>query len=669
MNDPLIVSLFPGLESINTKKNTNKNNTNFTKDLFTKKLGHKVNFELNKITKRLNPNSRLPNFFKNISTFPKNNSNPNLYSSFRKKNYIDKFNKIVNTRNKPTFSNSPRKGFENKKQTGETLLFESFFKNFHSKNKKDIKRFLENNMSNNKSINNDNKISNNISNFSKSNKIENYSNIQPNRKILDSIVTFKHNYSYNYLKYNSNTESNNKSNKSKNNIKNSNFNNNIIKKKKNKIFNNALKEENKKEINNYYYKKDKNELIKDENNSKIFIKSFFEDFINISNIYESFLEYKNSINNFNETYFYLFKINSFPTNIKMKMNIKFLEIYKYTGILVICLIFLSRDENLYNENINKMKELLLHFIYISIISIDYKMLESSQINFFVDTNKEIDENQNETLLDKLNEIINIIFLEKKNEYKKIRKCLKQLSNNIDSLNSKQIFYLLNKTILFCHNYQYLEKDKEEKSKEDPNKNQEIIKSESTIKTEIINTNSDNKDNNEENNNETKLPFINKKMTKKFCLVLNLNETIIHNMNLPYGDYFFVRPGFFDLIKKIKNNYEIIILTEKEEKYVDDIIKKLNYDNSIDYILYKNKLKYEEGQLIQKLELIGRNLNKIIYVDNSEISAKYCKKNLYKISSWYNNIFDNELFILKEKLNNIANSNSFNEDITKAINNS
>ena len=53
------------------------------------------------------------------------------------------------------------------------------------------------------------------------------------------------------------------------------------------------------------------------------------------------------------------------------------------------------------------------------------------------------------------------------------------------------------------------------------------------------------------------------MTKKLCLVLNLNETIIHNMNLPYDDYFCVRPGFFDLIKKIKNNYKIIILTQKK----------------------------------------------------------------------------------------------------------
>ena len=65
------------------------------------------------------------------------------------------------------------------------------------------------------------------------------------------------------------------------------------------------------------------------------------------------------------------------------MNIKFLETYKYSSILIICLIFLSKDENLYKENTLKIKELLLKYIYISINSIDYKSLESSKINFFV----------------------------------------------------------------------------------------------------------------------------------------------------------------------------------------------------------------------------------------------------------------------------------------------
>jgi len=269
--------------------------------------------------------------------------------------------------------------------------------------------------------------------------------------------------------------------------------------------------------------------------------------------------------------------------------------------------------------------------------------------------------------------------------------LKQLANNIDILSYKQIFYLLNKSILYCHNCQYLvddEGEKEEKNKS--GEKVEIIKTESLIKTEIINTNNNeenkdnnidyddkkyniyNKDNNGDNSysneNPIKAPFIKEKMTKKFCLILDLDETIIHNMNLPFGDYFFVRPGFFELIKKVKENYEIIIFTEKDKKFVDDIMNKIDYDKYINYTLYKNHVIYEEKQPIKKLELIGRNLDKIIYVDNSDISAKYNKRNLYKISSWYNDIFDNELITLKEKLVNIANSEKFNEDITQVINN-
>ena len=139
------------------------------------------------------------------------------------------------------------------------------------------------------------------------------------------------------------------------------------------------------------------------------------------------------------------------------------------------------------------------------------------------------------------------------------------------------------------------------------------------------------------------------------------------MNLPFGDYFFVRPGFFDLVKKIHDIYEIIIFTSENKNAVYDTIKKIDYKNYIDYILYKKHCLYEDGNIIKKLELIGRDLNKIIYVDNTEISAKYNKKNLYQISSWYNNIFDEELIKLEEKLINIYNSGNFEEDITKKLN--
>ena len=716
MYDPLIISLFPKLQPMPI--NTTKNNK-ITKDLFTKKLGYKVNFEFNSFSNKNNQNFKRPNFFKNISTFPKNYSNSSIFKSFNKENNLSK---ISFSSNKPSFSNGTKRGNENNKQIG-NIPFDYTFSVISTKNKKDIKKFLENNGDNNnkdnKNINNKFNKSRTDVNITNNNKSENLCDNKDKEKILtfEHVNIFKDNNRNNKNDNNDinkiisdNAKNNNNGNIAKNlnnkNINHNSKNNDTNKTRdksnnsnKNKInIKNKGKEENNKgsiESNKSLSKRtsknidQKNDKIKKENKSKILIKSFYEDFIDIVNLFESYKEYITSINNFNETYFYLFKINSFPTNINM--NVKFLETYKYSSILIICLIFLSKDESLFKENTLKIKELLLQYIYTSRNLIDYKTLESSKINFFIEKNKLMNQSTNATLIDKLNEIINLLFLEKMNEYKKIRKCLKQLANNIDILSYKQIFYLLNKSILFCHNCQYLANDEEEKEEENKNKEKtEIIKTESSIKTEIINTNNNeenkdnnidyvdkklnayNKDNNEDNSysneNPIKPPFIKEKMTKKFCLILDLDETIIHNMNLPFGDYFFVRPGFFELIKKVKENYEIIIFTEKDKKFVDDIMNKIDYDKYINYTLYKNHVIYEEKQPIKKLELIGRNLDKIIYVDNSVISAKYNKRNLYKISSWYNDIFDNELITLKEKLVNIANSEKFNEDITQAINN-
>ena len=65
-------------------------------------------------------------------------------------------------------------------------------------------------------------------------------------------------------------------------------------------------------------------------------------------------------------------------------------------------------------------------------------------------------------------------------------------------------------------------------------------------------------------------------------------------------------------------------------------------------------------------MLGRDINKIIFVDNLEINAKYNKKNLYHISSWYNDVYDEEIFKLKDKLMKIANSDNYKNDITKGL---
>ena len=548
---PVMKLIFPKKDSYFLLKKTN-----FTKDIFSKKLGKRPTIEYNLKTKTNNhSNTRHPNFLKNISSFPKYNSDCEISNSINKGDKGDNTIKISNSRNKIIFP-SANKALEmdNKKQMN-FFQFNTIFRNF-DKNKKNLKIFLD-------------KI-----------KIDDNSNIKIEENNPEK------------LKY-------------------------------------ELLPDIKRDIKNQQETK----------NSKNLIKSFFEDFIDISHIYDSFEKFKFYIDKFNEEYFLLFEIDSLPLD--KHENSKFLNIYKYASILIICLIFLSKDENLYKENTLKMKELLEQYIYITIFSLDYKKLDSSKINFFIDKFESEEKLKEKNIIDKLNEIINLLFLKKLNEYKKIRKCLKQLANNIDLLNPQQILKLVNKSILYCHNSKYQNKNK-------------II---DNIKT---------KTNFYESDIETKIPFIKEKSNKKYCLIFNLNETIIHNMNLPFGEYFFVRPGLFDLIDKIHDMYEIIIFASEEKKVVYDIINKIDNKNFIDYILYKNQCIYEDGNIIKKLELIGRDMKKIIYVDNSEISAKYNKKNLYKISSWYNNIFDEELIKLGKKLINIYDSETIEEDITQKL---
>ena len=380
-------------------------------------------------------------------------------------------------------------------------------------------------------------------------------------------------------------------------------------------------------------------ISKEEKKSKMFIKSFFENLVELSISFEFYNKFIPLANKLNETFFFLFDIKSFPIN---PFNIKFLEIYKISGILDISLIFLAKDKNLYKENKLKMKELLQKYIYFSINSINFKILESTKINNFLSINnltKEIT-----SLVDILNEIIILLFSNKINEYKKLNKCLRQLINNINSQTPKQILSIINDSILFCHNCVHIN-----------NK----IKNFDKNKINTINKFP-------EDDNEFKPPYIKNKMTKKFCLILDLDETLIHNMNLPFGEYFLVRPGIFDLLSNVGDIFEIIIFTAAKREYAYNIIEKIDYKNFIDHILYKKHMINIEGNYVKKLDLIGRDLNKIIYVDNLEKNAKFNKKNLYLIPSWYNDIFDKEIYKLKEKLMYISTCSKFDNDISQGL---
>ena len=174
-------------------------------------------------------------------------------------------------------------------------------------------------------------------------------------------------------------------------------------------------------------------------------------------------------------------------------------------------------------------------------------------------------------------------------------------------------------------------------------------------------------NNLNNENIPTVPFIKSTMKKKFCLVLDIDETISHSLKLSFGCYFLLRPGARDFLKEVSKYYEIIIFTSSPKKYADKILNKIDIDGDlISYRLYRSHVLYENGKSIKNLNLIGRDLTKTIFVDNLRSNAKYNLNNLCPITTWRSDIFDNKLIKLKDKLIYLATCGKYDDDITQGL---
>jgi CTD small phosphatase-like protein 2 len=54
----------------------------------------------------------------------------------------------------------------------------------------------------------------------------------------------------------------------------------------------------------------------------------------------------------------------------------------------------------------------------------------------------------------------------------------------------------------------------------------------------------------------------------YCLVLDLDETLIHNVEYGNESYFLVRPGCVQFIETMAKHYEVVIFTAAMQEYAD-----------------------------------------------------------------------------------------------------
>jgi hypothetical protein len=78
------------------------------------------------------------------------------------------------------------------------------------------------------------------------------------------------------------------------------------------------------------------------------------------------------------------------------------------------------------------------------------------------------------------------------------------------------------------------------------------------------------------NNLNREPLIAEKLTKrKYCLVLDLDETLIHFRNDNGRAKFLIRPYAYDFLRNLEPHYELIIFTAAQKEYADWILDKID----------------------------------------------------------------------------------------------
>ena len=128
--------------------------------------------------------------------------------------------------------------------------------------------------------------------------------------------------------------------------------------------------------------------------------------------------------------------------------------------------------------------------------------------------------------------------------------------------------------------------------------------------------------------------------------------------------FFVRPYVYEFLNELKNYYEIVTFTAGTKEYADNILNLVDVnDNLIKYRLYRHHTTIMGMNVFKDLMRLGRDMSKIIIIDNLKDNFKLQPNNGLFIKTWTSDINDNQLFDLQKILRDIA---IFNVDDVRPI---
>ena len=167
-------------------------------------------------------------------------------------------------------------------------------------------------------------------------------------------------------------------------------------------------------------------------------------------------------------------------------------------------------------------------------------------------------------------------------------------------------------------------------------------------------------------NKVKPPFLPPLDTNKYTytLVVDLDETLVHYIEEENRAYVQVRPYTDYFLTEMTKYFEIVIFTAAAEDYADIVLNELDKNKIIKFKLYRKHTEQINGIFIKDLSKLGRDINKVIIIDNNKDNFSLQPENGLHICSFLGDQNDDELYALSEDLMKIVNSNK--DDIRPII---